>query len=97
MVTLKEFIKQTLRDIREAKTEEQSFEGVRGTLEFDVATVALESGGAGMKVGVMGIGGEFGGNLTNQVASRIKFSIQTKGAISPSHPYSLAKVKIKNI
>lgn len=48
-----------------------------------------------MKISVWGIGGELGGKLSNEVTSRVKFSIQTKGAISPSGIYSPAKVKVK--
>lgn len=88
MVTIKDFIKQVLVDIREAKGEETSFEGIRGVIDFDVATVANETGGAGVKVGVWGIGGEVGGKLSNEVTSRVKFSVQTKGAISPGSSYN---------
>lgn len=83
MVTIKDFIKQVLADIREVKDEEVSFSGIRGVVDFDIATVAYETGGAGVKVGVWGIGGEVGGKLSNEVTSRVKFSVQTKGAISP--------------
>ena len=79
MVTIKDYVKQVLSDIREAKKEEESFEGVRGVIDFDIATVANESGGAGLKVGVWGIGGEMGGKLSKEVTSKVKFSVQTKG------------------
>jgi|SRR3989344_6058350 len=92
MITVKEYIKQALRDIREAREEEKSFEGIRGTIEFDIATVANEEGGAGMKVGVWGIGGKFGGKLSNGVTSRVKFSVQTKGAISPGSSFNKGEV-----
>jgi len=97
MVTLKEYIKQTLKDIREAKEEEKSFDGIRGVIDFDVATVAVDSGGAGMKIGVLGFGGEFSGKLSNQVSSRIRFSVQTKGAIDPGFAYRSGSGKAVNI
>lgn len=88
MVTIKDFIKQVLEDIGEAKREEESFAGIRGVVDFDIATVANETGGAGLKVGVWGLGGEMGGKISNEVTSRVKFSVQTKGAISPGSSYS---------
>lgn len=97
MVTLKEYIKQTLKDIREARDEEKSFDQIRGTVDFDVATLAVKTGGAGMEIGVLGIGGEFGGKLSNQVTSRIRFSVQTKGAIHPASTYQPGKGYAKDI
>lgn len=88
MISLKDFIKQSVKDITEAKSEEGSIEGIRGVIDFDVATTATEEGKTGIKVSVWGIGGgELGGKLNNQVVSRLQFSIQTKGAISPSDSY----------
>lgn len=96
MVSIKDYIKQVLADINEAKKEETSIAGIRGVVEFDIATIANESGKAGMKVAVWGIGGEFGGKLATEVASRVKFSIQTKGAISPGAIYQKGNVKYKS-
>ena len=87
MISLKDFIKQSIKDISEAKSEENSIEGIRGVVDFDVATTAVQEGKTGVKVSVLGIGGELGGKLNNQTVSRIQFSIQTKGAISPSESY----------
>lgn len=83
MLSVKDYVAQVLSDIREATKKEKSFSNMRGTIDFDIATVANESGGAGLKVGVVGIGGEIGGKLENQVTSRVKFSVQTKGAAIP--------------
>ena len=88
MISLKDFIKQSIKDISDAKSEETSIQGVRGVINFDVATTAVQEGKTGVKVSVWGIGGgELGGKLNNQTVSRIQFSIQTKGAISPSESY----------
>ncbi|MEK7536351.1 MAG: hypothetical protein AAB559_01035 [Patescibacteria group bacterium] len=88
MITLKDFIKQSVKDISESKSEEPSIEGVRGVVDFDVATTAVQEGKTGVKISVWGIGGgELGGKLNNQVVSRIQFSIQTKGAIGPGESY----------
>lgn len=80
---LKDFIEISLNGIENAKNDTASFHGVRGVIDFDVAVVASEEGGAKAGVKVMGIGGSFGGKLGNQTTSRIKFSVQTKGAIAP--------------
>lgn len=84
MLSVKDYIKQVLSDINEVKKEEGSFSNIRGVIDFDIATIANESGGAGFKVGVWGIGGAVGGKLENGVTSRVKFSVQTKGATIPS-------------
>ncbi len=84
MLSVKDYIKSVLKDIREAQTEEASFLGVRGVVDFDIATVASDNSKAGIKVGVWSIGGEVGANSNNQVTSRVKFSVQTRGAIAPS-------------
>lgn len=83
-MNLKDFIQQTLNDIEQAKDNTKSFEQVRGVIDFDVAVVANENGGAKASISVFGIGsGEFGGQLDNTITSRIRFKVQTKGAISP--------------
>ena len=87
MISLKDFIKQTIKDISIAKDEETTIAGVRGVVNFDVATTAVQEGKTGVKVSVLGIGGGLGGKINNQTISRIQFSIQTKGAISPSEYY----------
>lgn len=96
-MTVKKYIKETLKDIREAKEEENFFLGIRGVIEFDIATIAVKSGKAGMKIGVWALGGEFGGNLSNQITSRIKFSIQTRGAIAPGEGYRSGSGKVVDI
>jgi hypothetical protein len=83
MLSVKDFVKQVVQDIETAKKEEESILGVRGVIDFDIATVADETGVAGIKVAVFGFGGDFGGQLSNQITSRVQFSIQTRGAISP--------------
>jgi len=88
MITIKEYLKQVLSDIRELKDEEVSVMGVRGVIEFDIATVATEELNGKIKVGVWGIGGDFGGKGSNEVSSRVKFSIQTKGAIDPGSSFN---------
>jgi hypothetical protein len=94
MISLKDFIKQSIKDISEAKNEEASIAGIRGVVDFDVATTAVQEGKTGVKVSVLGIGGELGGKLNNQTVSRIQFSIQTKGAISPGEPYKKATGRV---
>ncbi len=85
MISIKDYVKQVLHDIREVQEEEEKYvAGIRGVIDFDIATIANESGGAGLKVGVLGLGGEMGGKINNEITSRVKFSIQTRGAIAPN-------------
>lgn len=83
MMTIKEYIKQVLSDIREAKNDESSFVDIRGVIDFDIATAIYETGTAKAQVGIMGFGGKVGGEIKSEATSRVRFSIQTKGAISP--------------
>lgn len=93
MITIKDYLKQVLSDISAVKAEEESMVGVRGVVEFDIATVAVEEAGGGVKVSVWGIGGgELGGKATNEVTSRVKFAIQTKGAIDPGSSFRRGEV-----
>lgn len=57
MISLKNFIKQTVKDISDAKKEETTITGVRGVVNFDVATTAVQEGKTGVNVSVWGIGG----------------------------------------
>lgn len=91
---LKNFIKETVKDLDEAITESPSVIGVRGTIHFDVAVIANENLGVDGGIQVVGlIKGSTNANISNQTTTRLQFDIQTKKAINPSqsNPYNPAK------
>jgi hypothetical protein len=73
---LQEFVENTLKQIKAGVGGEK----VRGTISFEVAvTKSTDKGG---KVGVSVLGLE--GALKSENVSKIKFRVQTRGAIAPS-------------
>lgn len=84
MISVEDYIREVISNIDSASNKEKSIIGIRGVIDFDIATIADQKGKAGFKVSVVGFGGELGGELANQSVSRVRFSIQTKGAINPA-------------
>ncbi|MDO8487760.1 MAG: hypothetical protein Q7S31_00400 [bacterium] len=83
-MNLKDFTKKTIEDLSQALEESPAVAGIRGVIDFDVAIVANESAGVGGGISVLGIGNAGGKvDFSNQTTSRVRFSVQTKKAISP--------------
>lgn len=84
-MNLKQFVKETVKDLDEAINESDSVSGIRGVVHFDVAVTANESAGVEGGVQVVGIvKGEANASVSNQTVTRLKFDIQTRKAIAPS-------------
>ncbi len=68
---LKDFISESLRQIREAHTDKLSVD--KGIVRFEIAVTKKDIGEGRVGIKVLGIGGEIGKNSTIEHASKIMF------------------------
>lgn len=68
---LKDFISESLRQIREAHTDKLSVD--KGIVRFEIAVTKKDIGGGKVGIKVLGIGGEVGKDSTVEHASKIMF------------------------
>jgi hypothetical protein len=68
---LKDFISESLRQIRESHTNKLSID--RGIVRFEIAVTKKDIGGGKVGIKVLGIGGEIGKDSSIEHASKIMF------------------------
>lgn len=82
---LKDFISESLRQIREAHTDKLQVD--KGIVRFEIAVTKKDIGGGKVGIKVLGIGGEVGKDSTVEHASKIMFETHIDQNESGDFPY----------